>query len=183
MKRETPGPKSRGAGCLSLLAGAVTLVLLCGANSCDTKSGDTGGGNGGNGGAAPAAGAVPTPAAAPKDWPVGDQEFWGMAITVWVEAECLPFYVTADVTDATTGEHINLISTDTELGMKVTYQYWSVPVAYPAHHDIKVVVHVRASKPSQRGYITIREGERPYTKSTDFNGTAAAALPYDNQRS
>jgi hypothetical protein len=130
----------------------------------------------------PDAGAVPTPVAGPKDWPVGGYEFWGMAITVWVEASCLPMYVTVDATDTTTGEHINVVSSDTELGLKVNYPYWSVPLAYPAHHGITVTVHVKASKPSERGYIAVREGDRPYARSTDFNGAAATAIEYQNQR-
>lgn len=157
---------------------AVVLPLLAAA---DCKKGETPGHGGGA--AKPPAGSVPTPAAAPKDWPVGDKMFHGAAITVWVEQGYTPFYVTADATDVTTGEHINLISTHDELGLRVDRQYWTIPLAYPAGDHVHVVVHVKAAKPGQsKGYITIREGERPYTSSAGFNGTASAALDYTTQR-
>lgn len=156
---------------------AVLLPVLAG---CPKERGEIGG----HGDAAkPAAGSVPTPAAAPKDWPVGDKMFHGAAITVWVEAGYTPFYVTIEATDTTTGEHINLISTHDELGLKVDRQYWTVPLAYPAGHHVHLVIHVKAAKPGQgKGYITVREGERPYTSSAGFNGTASAALDYTTQR-
>lgn len=168
---------------------ATVLAPMLAAGTCDMKQhgGDDGAGSGNQGNAydpakQPAAGVVPTPVAGPKDWPVGGYEFWGLAITVWVEAQCLPFYVTVDATDTTTGEHINVVSSDAELGHKVTYSYWSIPVAYPAHHGLTVTIHVKASKPSERGYIAVREGDRPYARSADFNGIAAAILEYQNQR-
>ncbi len=184
--RTTDTPKSRGAGCLPTIVAALLALVLpfLAAGSCDfsKKESDGGAGNAADPPKQPNPGTVPTPVAGPKDWPVGGHEFWGLAVTVWVEEQCLPFYVTVDATDTTTGEHINVISSDTELGLRVGFSYWSVPLAYPAHHAVTVTVHVKASRPSEHGYIAIREGDRPYARSVDFNGTAATAIEYQNQR-
>jgi hypothetical protein len=163
------------------VAAAVGLLLLPLLAGCPKERGETPGrGDKGK----PAADPVPTPAAAPKDWPVGGRTFYGMKITVWVEEGYTPFYVTVAATDTTTGEHVNVISTQDELGLKVHQQYWTVPIAYPGGDVVQVTVHVKAAKPGQsRGYITIREGgPRLYTRSAEFNGTAAAALDYTTQR-
>jgi hypothetical protein len=163
-----------------IVLAAALAVLLPLTTAADCKKGESPG----HGDAAkPPAGAVPTPAAAPKDWPVNGRKFYGAAITVWVEEGYTPFYVTIDVTDTTTGEHINVISTHDELGLKVDRQYWTVPLAYPGGHRVHIVVHVKAAKPGQgKGYITVREGSRPYASSAGFNGTASAALDYTTQR-
>lgn len=129
-------------------------------------------------------GQAPPPADAPKDWNVGEYLLWGMAISIWMEPEACPYEVTIAAHDATAAQDINVISSDKQLGHEVKSGQFVVPVAYPAHDQVTLSIHV-VSKGKQRpvkGYVAVREGPRPYTKSQGFNGASAVILEYHTQR-